>query len=93
MPPIPNTRNGLYGLNWSPLNNLNPGPGANVKIYSPQTPSNGPREEFYFNNLKTRKPSRMQVLSSDIFLIPTNFLDKYLVTHKEAEVCSFHSVD
>lgn len=58
-PPIPHTRNGIHGLNWSPCNNAKPG--ANIEIYSPRTPSYGPREEFCFNNLTTQKPSHMQI--------------------------------
>lgn len=58
-PPFPNTRNGIHGSSWSPFNNVKSG--ANVEIYSPQTPSNGTREEFRFNNLKTPKPSHMQI--------------------------------
>lgn len=58
-PPFPNTRNGLHGSSWSPFNNVKPG--ANVEIYSPQTPSDGPHEEFRFNNLKSPRPSHMQI--------------------------------
>ncbi|KAK1376625.1 Transcription factor bHLH13 [Heracleum sosnowskyi] len=58
-PPFPNTTNGLHCSSWSPFNNVKPG--ANVEIYSPQTPSSGPREEFCFNNLKTPKLSHMEI--------------------------------